>query len=344
MAVEKIIAIPGGAGYIGCVLARHLLDCGYGVRVLDRCFFGEDKLGSCLDDSEFELVKIDTRDVDASHLEGCWGVIDLAGLSNDPSCELDPGLTSAINVDGQRRVLDAAKAAGVRRMIYQSSCSVYGSGGGAMLTEESPLTPVSAYARSKVECEEACRAASSDDFEVVITRAATIHGLAPRMRFDLIINIMTMLAERDGRIFVLGGGQQWRPLLHVRDMCIALQLLVDAPADKVAGQTFNVGHTDHNYRVSRVAKLVAGIVGGTDIVVAPDDPDKRSYRVDCSRFERAFDFGCTVPPETSVEEILEALRSETVDTGLMSKTVQFYKYLLEAKDTLDRVILAGRLL
>lgn len=342
------IAIPGGAGYIGSVLSRHLLDAGYSVRVIDRCFFGEEPLEPCKrlagDERRFDLRIKDTRDVTADDLAGCAAVIDLSGLSNDPSCELDDQLTESINIDGSVHLLRSARAAGVRRFVYQSSCSVYGSSGGRLLTEESPLAPVSAYARAKIAVEEKCREIAGDGFDVAISRMATVFGVSPRMRFDLVINIMTLLADRDGRIFVLGGGQQWRPLIHVRDAARGLRTLLEAPDEAFSGAIYNIGDTRHNHRVSRIARMVVSGVPGSEMIKAPDDPDRRSYRCDFGKFHRVFGFEAEVSPEDGIREVLEALHEESIDTGPRTRTVGYYRYLLDAKAELDRVMLDGRLL
>lgn len=340
-----LVVVAGGAGYLGAVLCSELLAAGYRVRALDRCFFGEAPLAPCREAGDrFELVRADVRDAAPEHFRDAWGAVDLAGLSNDPSCLLDEDLTHSINVEGGKALLRAARRAGVRRYLYQSSCSVYGSGGDSFLTEDSPTAPVSAYAESKLTLEEAALADGGSGFEVVISRMGTLYGLSPRMRFDLMINVMTLAAVEEGRIFVLGGGRQWRPLVHVRDAVRALRLLLEAPAERAAGRIYNVGVTAGNFRVASVARRVAREVGDTDLVQVPDDPDRRSYRVDFLRFEEAFDFEPGRGPEDGVREIVDALTRDEVETGPRARTVDYYRYLLEAKRVLDEVMLDGRLL
>jgi nucleoside-diphosphate-sugar epimerase len=340
-----LIVVAGGAGYVGVPLVRQLLDAGWRVRVLDRCFFGAGVLDGCRAAGErLETIRIDIRDVTPEHYRGARAAVDLAGLSNDPSCMLDPELTTAINVEGGKRLLAAAKVAGVRRYIYQSSCSVYGSGGDNFLFEGSPLAPVSEYAESKIEMEKAALDAEANDFEVTISRMATVFGRAPRMRFDLIINVMTLAAVQNARIFVLGGGQQWRPMIHVEDAARALRLLLDAPAEVVSGKIFNTGSTSLNYRVGRIARMVAHEVGGTELIAVTEDADPRSYRVDFLRMQEALGFECQISPEQGIREIAAGLREEAIDTGLRTRTVAFYTYLLEARRVLDEVQLDGRLL
>lgn len=342
---RPLVVIAGGAGYIGAVLTRQLLEAGARVRILDRCFFGSEVSKSAVADAErLEIVRVDSRDVTPEHFRGAAAAVDLAGLSNDPSCMLDRELTRAINVEGGKRLLGAARAAGVRRYVYQSSCSVYGSGGDGFLFEDSKLAPISEYAESKIEMERACLDAIGADFEVTISRMATVFGRSPRMRFDLIINVMTLAAVQTGRIFVLGGGQQWRPIIHVEDAARSLRLLIDAPAESVSGKVFNTGSTAHNYRVGRIARMVAHEIGGVELVAVPEDADPRSYRVDFLRMQEALGFECVVSPEQGVREIASGLSEETIETGLRTKTVSFYKYLLEARRVLDEVELDGRLL
>ncbi len=343
-AAARRFLVTGGAGYVGSVLVPRLLEAGHEVRVADRFFFGDEPLAACRRFGDaFSVQRRDVRDLKDEDFAGFDTVIDLAGLSNDPSCDLDEGLTEAINVQGGARVLRQAKAAGVRRYVYQSSCSVYGSGGDAMLDESSELAPVSAYAESKLEMERRIADARGDGFETVISRMGTVYGASPRMRFDLIINIMTKLAYERGKIFVLGGGRQWRPLIHVIDAARQLIFLADAPAEKVDGEIFNAGSSEHNYRVSRVARMVADAVPNTELEVVPDDIDKRSYRVSFAKLE-ALGFATEMSPEDGIREILGALQREELRTGIRTRTVDYYRYLLDAQRVLDEIRLDGRLL
>jgi nucleoside-diphosphate-sugar epimerase len=342
---QRLVVVAGGAGYIGSVLCPHLLDAGYRVRVIDRCFFGAGTLDACRKHgARFELLRIDSRTVSPEHFHGAELAVDLSGLSNDPACDIDPEVTRSINVEAGTILVRAAKAAHVRRYIYQSSCSVYGTGKDTFLDEEAPLAPVSAYGRSKAATERIVLGEASPTFEVVVPRMGTVYGLSPRMRFDLVINLMTLRAERERRIFVLGGGSQWRPLIHVRDAARALRLLLEAEAGKVGGRVFNVGSTAQNFRVVRLARLVAEAVDGTQLISVPEDPDPRSYRVDFDRFEDGLGFVPERTPKDGVTEILSGLREETIDTDIRTRTVEYYRYLLDAKRVLDEVLLDGKLL
>ncbi len=338
------VLVAGGGGYLGSALCTTLLDAGFSVRVVDRFFFGTEPLSGCRGRPGFESVRLDTRGITPADLEGFDTVIDIAGLSNDPCCALDSELTTDVNVRGGVALLRAAKAAGVRRYVYQSSCSVYGAGGDALLTEESAREPLTAYAQSKAKMEDMVLGEVSSGFATTVSRMGTLYGLSPRMRFDLIINVMTKHAFEKREVFVLGGGSQWRPLLHVRDGARALLTLATAPDSVVAGRVFNMGATSQNYRVSRVASMVAEHVSGASLIVVPEDADQRSYRVSFERAERELDFTCERTPEDGIREILEALREQTVLTGHVTRTVDYYRYLLDAKRVLDDVILDGCLL
>lgn len=337
------VVVVGGAGYIGSVLTRTLLEAGYAVRVLDRCFFGTEPLAGCERfGNRFELVNVDTRDVNPQHFATAEMVVDLAGLSNDPSCALDDGLTHSINVDGGTAVLESAQAAGIRRFVYQSSCSVYGSAGEEPLDENSVLSPVSEYSRSKVEMEERALKAQGPDFEVVVTRPGTVFGLSPRMRFDLLVNTMTLGAFQDRRIVVHGGGIQWRPLIHVNDVAQAILRMLEAPASQVNGRIFNVGDDRHNYRVYEIAQLVASLVDGTEIVALPEASDPRNYRCVFGRVHTELGFSAEVDPAAATLEIIQSLTEGRVDTGLRSRTVDYYRHLIDS--TTDLAARSGRVL
>jgi len=223
------ILVTGGAGYIGCVLCEALLNEGHKVICLDRFFFGQDKVAHLQKYPHFSVFKGDIRFINEDALKDVNVVMDLSGLSNDPACDLDPNLSEAINIKGALHLAKCAKKEGVERYIIASSCSIYGEGYQQKLSEESPKNPVSLYARSKIESEKAIKPLASNDFCVTFLRNATTYGVSPRMRFDLIVNLMTMYAYTKHKIYVLGGGKQWRPNVHVRDVARAFILTMEAP-------------------------------------------------------------------------------------------------------------------
>ncbi len=338
----KTVLVTGGAGYIGSVLTEMLLDAGHRVRILDRFFFGRDLIADLDGRDGLTLVRDDIRFAPERVMDGVDVVIDLAGISNDPACDLDPAITEAINLRGPVRIAEMAKRAGVSRYLFASSCSIYGQGGSDLLDEQSQKAPVSLYARSKIEAEEALAAMCDDSFAVTFLRNATVYGLSYRMRFDLIINIMTLYAYKNRKIYVTGGGKQWRPLVHVRDVARAFMLVMDAPVAKVSGQAFNVGSNEQNYQVYQVAQIVRDVVPHTDLEVVPDDPDKRSYKVVFDKIAAVLGYRVEKSPYEGVVEIKQALERGRIEDTIRTKTVGYYRYLLDAEKLLREVMYEGR--
>lgn len=338
----KTVLVLGGGGYIGSVLTEMLLDQGHRVRVLDRLFFGRDVLAGLDGREGLTIVRDDVRYADQRVFEGVDVVMDLAGISNDPASDLAPQITEDINFGGPRRMACLAKRAGASRYLFSSSCSIYGKGDGHKLDEDSPKAPVSLYAKTKIAAEEELLKANDETFTVAFLRNATVYGLSPRMRFDLVINLMTLYAYKNRRLFVLGGGQQWRPLVHVRDVARAFILLMEAPAEKIAGQAFNVGSNDQNYQIYRIAQMVRDVVPHTDLEVVPDDPDKRSYNVSFDKIERVLGYRVEKSPYEGIVEVKQALERGRVDDTIRTKTVNYYRYLLDAEQLLKEVSYNGK--
>jgi nucleoside-diphosphate-sugar epimerase len=338
------VLVTGGAGYIGSVVTEMLLDQGHEVRLLDRLFFGRDIVSELEKRKNLTIIKEDTRYANGRTFDGVDVVMDLAGISNDPASDLEPQITEDINLTGAVRMAGRAKQAGVRRYLYSSSCSIYGhsNGSGERLVETSPKAPVSLYARTKIGAEEELAKLNGDDFAVTFLRNATVYGLSYRMRFDLVINIMTLYAYKQRKLFVTGGGQQWRPLVHVRDVARAFLLVMEAPTEKVAGQAFNVGSTDQNYQIYRIAQMVRDVVPHTELEVVPDDPDKRSYNVSFDKIHNVLGFRAQTSPYEGIVEVKQALEQGRVDDSIRTKTVHYYRYLLDAQKVLQEVSYNGK--
>jgi nucleoside-diphosphate-sugar epimerase len=273
------ILVTGGGGYIGSVLVRRLLDRGHSVRVLDRLYWGMSPLQDVL--PEIEILHADIREARQEWFADVDGVIHLAGLSNDPTANFDPEANWEMNAQATADIATAARAAGVGRFVFGSSCSLYdGLPDGAVYDEEAPIDPRGPYAESKRFGEEALLTLAGRDFSPVILRQGTVFGLSPRMRFDLVVNTFVKDALTQGRLLLHGGGWMWRPLVDVQDAADVQIACIEANPEDVGGQIFNV--VQDNYQIRELAMLVAGSVGivkgHVEISVAPEPPLVRNYR------------------------------------------------------------------
>jgi nucleoside-diphosphate-sugar epimerase len=336
------ILITGAGGYIGSVLTRTALTDGHHITVVDRFFFGQEVLQD-LAGEKLRVLRKDIRDLGPSDFEGVDAVFDLAAFSNDPSSDLDSKLTEAVNYQGRLHVATCAKAAGVGRYILSSSCSVYGHGEAAGLTEQSATKPLTTYAKSSLRAEQDTSKLASPHFCWTAIRNATVFGLSPRMRFDLVVNLMTLNAVQKGMIFVLGGGRQWRPLVHVRDVVRCFLAIIDAPIAGVNGQVFNLGLA--NYQVLSIAYLVRETLPfRIEIEVAPDDADRRNYNVSFEKIKRVLGFELKHSVPDGIREIYEALKSGQTEATAKTSTVGWYRTIIEADRLVNQVRLNDRLL
>src|ERR687887_1588020 len=252
----QTILVAGGAGYIGSVLIPRLLVRGYNVRLLDRLYFGEQSLADFRE--RIELVVADVRDIPESALDGVDGVINLSGLSNDPTAEFDPEANWQMNAIATETLGRMCVARGIERYVFASSCSLYDGMPPGMHNETADIQPRAAYATSKRYGEERLLEMVDDGLCPVLLRNGTVYGYSPRMRFDLVVNTFTKDALLNGKLLLHGGGWMWRPLVDVRDVSDAMIAAFEAPAEKVRGQIFNVLHS--NYQIRELAMLVAGSV------------------------------------------------------------------------------------
>jgi len=346
------VFVAGGAGYIGSVLVPVLLEQGHRVTVLDRLYFG-DTLGpvQLRFGEKLRVARGDVRSFDRSLLRSVDAVVDLSGISNDPSCEIEPELTRSVNVDGGKRLAVAAREQGVRRYVYSSSCSVYGHGEGPGLTETSARHPVSLYARAKAEVEDfllGMGRSSGGEMEITCLRLATVFGLSSRMRFDLAINVMTKNAYVNRRIVVDGGGRQWRPFVHVRDVARAFELALTGAATGaagVAGEVFNVGSDENNVQILNLAFRVRDAVPGTEVAHAPTDPDLRDYNVSFDKIRRVLSYRAERSVDDGIREVLGALRDGAVDPDERRwYTLRQYVFLREAERAHRELAIDGKLL
>lgn len=272
------VLVTGADGFIGTVLTPILMERGYDVVGLDTGFYRAGLLFHDGLDRPATLTR-DIRTVTPRDLEGFEAVVHLAELSNDPLCEQDPAKTYAINHHGSVALAAAAKAAGVSRFIYASSCSIYGAAAEGVVTETSEPNPQTAYAHCKMLVERDVLALADDEFSPTFLRNATAFGASPRIRFDIVLNNLSGLAWTTGRIAMTSDGTPWRPLVHVRDICGAIAASLDAPREVVARQVLNVGDNNHNYRVRDIAEAVGRAFPNCQVTFGEFGGDNRSYRV-----------------------------------------------------------------
>ncbi|NLI80088.1 MAG: SDR family oxidoreductase [Deltaproteobacteria bacterium] len=280
------IMVTGSQGYIGTVLVPMLLELGHDVVGLDSDLYEQCTFGNGM--VSIPVIRKDIRDVERTDLEGFDAVLHLAGLSNDPLGDLNPELTFEINHRASVRLARLAKEVGVKRYIFASSCSNYGAAGENMVNEESQLNPVTPYGVAKVLVERDVAPLADDDFTPVYLRNATAYGVSPRLRFDLVLNNLVAWAYTTGLVYIKSDGTPWRPIVHIRDISRAFIATLNAPKEKVHNQAFNVGVNTENYRIREIADVVKETVPGCRIEYAADGgPDKRCYRVECSKLPKA---------------------------------------------------------
>lgn len=321
------VLVTGAGGYIGTTLVPLLLARGHAVRAVDRFYFGRQRLP---DHDRLEIVQEDVRRLEPEHFRDVDAVIDLAAISNDPSGELFQDVTWAVNHVARVRCAEMAKAAGVKRYVLPSSCSIYGrQPDGVTATETSPTNPLTTYAKANEKAEQGVLPLADDRFTAVVLRQATVYGYSPRMRLDLAINGMTFGAWKTGRLPLMRDGTQWRPMVHVRDTAEAQIFMLTAPVGRVNGQIFNVGSDVNTYRIGELGDTVVREVSARKHPVGIEwygDPDLRSYRVGFAKIE---DLGwrATRRAEDGVVEILERLEAGDLDRTSETITLDWYKQL-----------------
>jgi nucleoside-diphosphate-sugar epimerase len=279
------VLVTGHNGYIGSVMVPLLQMAGHEPVGLDTYLYEECCFGPEVQD--IPALRMDLRDVTPEDLTGFDAVIHLAALCNDPLGNLNPDSTYEVNLHASVRLAKAARAAGVKRYLFASSCSLYGLAGDEMLTEEAAFNPITPYGESKIRAEQEIRPLADDGFSPVFLRNATAYGTSPRLRGDIVVNNLVGYAFTQGDVLIQSDGTPWRPLVHIEDISRAFLAVLEAPRELIHNQAFNVGRNEDNLRVREIAEMVRAVVPGCSIRYAEGGgPDPRSYRVDCSKIAR----------------------------------------------------------
>ena len=307
------VTVTGGAGYVGACVVEELLEAGHQVVVLDVLLHGQEDVAAALSERGAAVMRGDIRDADALQgaLEAAEAVVHLAAIVGDPACGRDPKLSHEVNVAGSAAVVAAARSAGVERLVFASTCSNYGrmADPTVPVDESGDLAPVSLYAEQKVTIERRLLDSDHGSLSPTCLRFATVYGVAPRMRFDLTVNEFTrdLWALRPLAVF---GEQFWRPYVHARDAALGVRAVLEAPAAEVAGEVFNVGHSDENYRKADLVEMITGELGRGEVNYVQRDEDPRDYKVSFEKVREALGYEPRSRVPDGIRELIEALEAE----------------------------------
>ena len=323
--MKQKILITGGAGYVGSLLSERLCDLGYEVIIYDTCYYGKDHIRKR---ENLKLIQADIRDNLAfdKATQGVNIVIHLACISNDPSFALNENLCKSINYDCFEGLVKTSKKNKVRRFIYASSSSVYGFSENENVTEDHELVPLTLYNKFKGMCEPILEKYLDSTFTGVTLRPATLCGYAPRCRLDLSVNILTNHAYNNRKILVLGGGEQKRPNLDIRDMCRAYEALLTVDNELINNQIFNV--SCENKKIIELAFKVKNNVenhfniNDIEIEIKSENIDKRSYHVNADKIKNVLGF----KPKYSIDDAINSL-CEAFEKNRLPNSLTDSKYI-----------------
>lgn len=304
------VLVTGGAGYVGSLLVRNLLNSGYSVRVLDKFMFGLNTIRDIIGHPNLDLLVEDITKVGdlSKALKDIDTVIHLAAIVGEPACAVhDAEIVFETNFVTPMRLAAFSRETNVKKFIFASTCSVYGANDVGIVNESSTPSPFGIYDKAKSEAEKQILLLGNNDFSPCILRLATVYGLSPRMRFDLAVNYMTMKAMTEKKVIVFGGNQ-WRPFVHVADAAAAFQVVLEAPISKVKGGIFNVGATKENYQIKEVGKLIKKLIPDVEVIYALEIEDKRSYNVSFDKIHNILGFTTTKRVDSGIIEIKDAIQ------------------------------------
>jgi nucleoside-diphosphate-sugar epimerase len=329
----KVLVI-GGAGYLGTVLVNRLLENNYDVRILDSFIYGKKSIEKFRDKAE--IIEGDIRNIETvnSSMNDTGSVILLAAVVGDPASAKRPEQTVETNYLATQAIASACKLKGIERFIYASTCSVYGVGKD-ILDEEAPLNPVSLYAKTKISSEKSIMSLVGDDFAPTIMRMSTLYGYSPRMRFDLVVNTMTMTAYLEKQVNVFGGGQ-WRPLLHLEDAAGAYLKVLEADINSVRGKIYNVGSEEQNFMIKDVARQITGEISGSSgneikMNIETTNTDERDYQVSFKKIQSELGFNVKHTIADASKEIYEKLESKEIKDP---KQKVYYNHYFDSSEEL----------
>lgn len=332
---DKVLVI-GGAGYLGTILVERLLEKQYQVKILDNFIYGRRSVKKYRSDNRVEITEGDIRNIETVNkaVNGAGSVILLAAVVGDPASALRPDQTIETNYLASHVIASACKLKGINRFIYASTCSVYGIGK-KILDEDAPLNPVSLYAKTKISSEQSILQLVDANFAPAVMRMATLYGYSPRMRFDLVVNTMTMTAFTENKINVFGG-EQWRPLLHVKDAAESYINLLEADINDVRGKIYNVGSEEQNYKIKKVSEIIGKAISeisGKEVPVKIEktNTDARDYHVSFKKIQEELGFNVDHTIDEAVKEIYINLSSGIIKNP---KQKVYYNHYFDASEDL----------
>ena len=307
------ILITGGAGYVGSVLVRKLVSLGYDVKVIDSLVFGSDGISSLINEKKIEFFNLDIRETEkiSSIIQNIDCVIHLAAIVGEPLCSKIPDAAKQINEFATKNLVNICKNKKVKRFIFASTCSNYGSSQN-VVNESSPVMPLSLYSKCKVNSEKFILDQNNDIFETCVLRFGTAHGLSPRMRFDLLVQEFMRDAIVDKKISIFGA-DFWRPLVHVEDMADACISAIDAPSQVISGHIYNVGNDKENYTKIQLAEIIKEFITDVEIEIIKSKKDPRNYKVSFEKIKNSLNFEPKYTVRDSVIEILNDIQSGKID-------------------------------